>query len=396
MSKKLAINSLASEKQTVYRFVLLYTLFSVTILAFTAFIHFKSQKESMLAHKRITLQEWSNELIVRLKKLHIDLDKTNVYPRDERFESAIFDSDGVEIFATDNNFDTELDKVIYEENNLIYFIREPESYYLGAKYIILQIKDDGLWLKTLLKNASFYAFFLVLFVAFMGYFLLRLLISPMKNAMFLLDSFIKDTTHELNTPISAILINIETLEDESFSPKIQKKLERIKIAAKTISNLYEDLTYALLNNKLQSKNELLDIAQIAKERVEYFSSMANMKHIELSIEIKNHFYFEMDCAKLTKLIDNLISNAIKYNKPSGYVKVLIEDKSIIVIDNGIGIQKENLKKAFERYSRFDTSKGGFGIGLSIVKMIASEYHLHLELDSKENLGTTIKVNFNII
>lgn len=347
----------------------------------------------MLANKRIELQEWSNRLINELKIVHRNFKPNIKYPRNQKFESAIYDSEGKQIFTTTQNFVADLQKVVYKEGDFIYFIREPESYYLGAKYVILQIPDDKIWLQKTMTNIGIYGFFLLFFVIIMGYFLLKLLISPMKQAIYLLDRFIKDTTHELNTPVSAILTNIELLENEPFSPKVEKKIDRIKIAAKTISNLYSDLTYALLHNKLPSNDEQIQLTSLLQERIQYFMPMAKSKKISLDFQSHHDPMLFIDRAKCTKMIDNLFSNAIKYNKLGGNITVTLEKNSLSIKDSGLGIKQEHIDKIFTRYSRFENVSGGFGIGLSIVKMIADEYGITVEVESKEGVGTTMSLHW---
>jgi two-component system OmpR family sensor kinase len=97
--------------------------------------------------------------------------------------------------------------------------------------------------------------------------------------------------------------------------------------------------------------------------------------------------------KITKLIDNILSNAIKYNKIAGFIKIYLDDNFLSIEDSGKGIEKENLKTLFERYSRFDKSVGGFGIGLNIVSLIAKEYNLKIDIKSEINIGTTVEIRW---
>ena len=84
----------------------------------------------MLQDKRQTLQNYSNDQISSLKELHINIDKSNIYPRDDKFNSAIFDSSKKLIFTTLTMNDVNLDEVIYLKDGYIHLIKEPESYYL--------------------------------------------------------------------------------------------------------------------------------------------------------------------------------------------------------------------------------------------------------------------------
>ncbi len=211
----------------------------------------------------------------------------------------------------------------------------------------------------------------------------------MRDTLLLLDRFIKDTTHELNTPVSAILANVETIDKDGCSEKNLRKIKRINIAAKTISNIYQDLTYLILNHKLQKKDENVDVSRILKERCDYFQEIAKTKKIKFIQHIEDGIYIYIDKNRLIKLIDNLISNAIKYNKIAGEIKITLKNGYLSIKDSGIGIKNEKLSEIFQRYKRFNSSSGGFGIGLNIVWMIANEYNLKIEVDSKEGEYTEV-------
>jgi len=381
-----------SEKQTLYRIATLYLLLSIVIIFGFSFMYYNAQKELMLQEKKATLQRDTKELLLGLKHLHINFDKTQVYPRSKAYESAIFDSDKKQIFATTPT-QLQLDKILYLQDGMITLESIPESYYLGAKYVIVKIKDDGLWYKKTKKELLLFNLLALSVMFVIGYILLRLFLKPMRDAMHLLDRFIKDTTHELNTPVSTIVTNIEMIDKEKLDAQTLKKINRIDVGAKTISNIYQDLTYLTLGNKIVTNDELLDVGHLLQERVDYFTSLAGAKKVSLDLEIIKDGDLFIDRAKLSKLVDNLLSNAIKYNKMHGYVHVILEENEIVVADGGIGIAKENIKKMQERYARFSHVSGGFGLGLNIVSSIAQEYKLSIEIDSKEFEWTKVSVKW---
>lgn len=96
---------------------------------------------------------------------------------------------------------------------------------------------------------------------------------------------------------------------------------------------------------------------------------------------------------MIKLFDNILSNAIKYNKIGGTIHINLQTDAIEIYDSGKGIEEEKIASIFERYSRFDKTVGGFGIGLNIVAFIAKEYHLHVSVNSKINEGTVVKISW---
>ncbi|WP_228283287.1 sensor histidine kinase [Aliarcobacter butzleri] len=398
MKKLLALRNLdidltKSETRTLLGFSLLYSFLVLVILCVMFFLYYQFQKDLMLQEKRQILQTYSNSLISNLKELHINIDKDNIYPRDEKYKSAIYDSDKKKIFSTLQSQTVKLDDVIYLKNDKIHFIKEPESYYLGSKYVIVEIPDDHIWFENI-KYKMIVGFLLAfLFMIFVGYFISKLFLKPMRDALHLLDRFIKDTTHELNTPVTAIITNIETIDKSLLDDKTLRKINRIEIGAKTISNIYEDLTFVTLNNQIISNNENINLSNILRQRVDFFLSIANMKKIRFETNIKDNVFIFCDIKKISKLIDNLLSNAIKYNKNSGFIKVILAKNSMIIEDSGKGMSSENLENLFDRYQRFDKSVGGFGIGLNIVSLIAKEYDFKIDVTSQLGVGTKVKVRW---
>jgi len=388
------INLRQSEKKTLVAFFILYSFFTVLLLLFFAIYYYNTQKDLMLQSKREGLSALASEQIEKLKVLHVNFEKTKIYPRDMRFKSAIYDSTYHKIFSLlDADAKVDLNQDIYTRGDEIFFIKEPEYYYLGAKYVVIEVKDNGVWKQAVYKNLTLYGVIFLSFMLLIGYFLMYLILRPMREAISLLDRFIKDTTHELNTPVSTILSNIELSENTHLDEKLQKRLARIKIAARTISNLYQDLIFLTLENKIISKNESIDLYTLILERLEYVSLFLKSKKIQTKTNLREHVFIEADRNKIVKLIDNLISNAIKYNKINGTLEIFLDAHYLTIKNSGRGIAKEKLSQIFKRYERADKSVGGFGIGLSIVSKIVAEYHFEIKIDSKVNEYTEVQLSW---
>ncbi len=386
-------NLLSSEKRTLFSFLVLYTLFTVTLLSILGAIYYNFQKDLMLQKNRIKLSQLASEQIAKLKHLHVNFDRKRVYPRDKRFQSAIYDSSRVEIFSTFNSRDIDLNEVIYTQDDMIYFIKEPESYYLGTKYLVLETPISSSWAVPVFNKLAIYGVVIFSVMTIFGYFLLRLLLKPMREAIELLDRFIKDTTHELNTPVNAIMSNIEMIDTASLDEKLAKKIKRIDIGARTVSNLYQDLTYLVLAHKLVSYDEDISLKELIEERIEYFYLFCESKKLTVSFTCKDKPSLHADRKKITKLIDNLFSNAIKYNRVKGKIEIELAKNYFEILDSGRGIKESKIQEMFQRYARADESVGGFGIGLSIVYMIACEYSLHVEIKSQYKEWTKVRVSW---
>ena len=362
------------------------------ILLLLGIFYYKSQEELMFSNKRIELSNYANEQVKELKLLHHYFPSRTEYPRSYNFRSAIYDIERVKIFSTLKNSDVNFDKEIYRRGDTIQFVKYLDDYYLGAKYLFLEVDEDKAWYNQTITNIVILGIVTLMIMAIFGLFFVNILLRPMKNSIMLLDNFIKDTTHELNTPISAILANVEMMDTDVMMEKNKKKLHRINIAAKTVSHLYQDLTFLTLNHNKQSKDEWIDLKQLFEDRVEYFTMLAGSKKVTFTLDLEESSIY-MDVIKMTRLIDNLISNAIKYNKRSGSITIVLRKEYFVVKDSGIGIEASKVSAIFERYSRFNNTEGGFGIGLNIVKSIIDEYKLKISVSSILGEGTDIRVDF---
>ena len=115
--------------------------------------------------------------------------------------------------------------------------------------------------------------------------------------------------------------------------------------------------------------------------------------MKIEVTIDENVTLEIDKNDLTRLVDNLISNAIKYNKQEGLLKLSLTQEFLSVRDTGVGIQKKDLDTIVCRFKRANKSEGGFGIGLDIVNQIVESYGFTLDIHSKLNQGTEVVVRW---
>ena len=143
----------------------------------------------------------------------------------------------------------------------------------------------------------------------------------------------------------------------------------------------------------------LSLFETIQDILTSFQRDIEQKGINVEIEKKEDFKVKMNTMDLYHLISNLVSNAIKYNKQNGKIKITIQKPFFLISDTGIGIPYAEQSRIFERFYRVDKAKskelGGTGLGLAIVKHIVNNYDLTLELESKENEGTTFKIGWKI-
>ena len=383
---------LKSEKSSFLRFLALYVTMITLLIVLTSLFYYQTQEKLFLAQQRATLTKYAYIQTKRLKVLHHYFYERKTYPRDERFKSAIYDIEFKKIFSLLENENVRFDEGIYIDKNVIHFVKSLDVYFLGAKYLVLEIKHDGMWRDEIWQTIIGYG--LLAFVLFMlfGLYLAKLFLRPMRNSIMLLDRFIKDTTHELNTPLSAILANIEMMDTSVMVEKNRKKLTRINIAAKTVSTLYKDLTYLTLEQDRKNNDEEIRIKNEILDRIEYFDILVKSKNITMEHSLDDSTIV-MDRRKFVRVLDNLLSNAIKYNIRGGKIEIILLEDYLTISDTGIGIAEEKIPFMFDRYMRFDKSEGGFGVGLSIVKKIVDEYAMKIDVHSKEGVGTRMVLSW---
>lgn len=229
----------------------------------------------------------------------------------------------------------------------------------------------------------------VLMMGIVGYFLVRLSLRPLHQKIRDLDEFIKDTTHEINTPLSVLQMSIERMDQTKIPEEEKKKLRYIQISSKTIENIYHSLVYISFENpKQEAKN--IGMEGLVRERLDFFSFLFEQKCIRV-IKTLSPAEMMIDRKAITLVLDNLLSNAYKYTPKGGEVQIFLgEDEKgplLAIQDNGYGIKAKDLEKIFNRYERLERSGGGFGLGLSIVKKICDEFEIILEVKSEYQKGS---------
>ncbi len=203
---------------------------------------------------------------------------------------------------------------------------------------------------------------------------------PMKEALYLLENFLKDLIHDLNTPATSILLNSKLLRKRGNFDEI----ERIELSAKSIASLYKNLEF--INHKEIITGEILSLENIVNEKVEILKKL--YPKIQFNINIKDTL-IKSNKNGLERIIDNLLTNACKYNKKNGEVNILNEENKLIIEDSGIGIK--NINKVFQRY--YKENANGLGIGMSIVKQLCLALNIKIYIQSTLGKGTKIVLTF---
>lgn len=209
-----------------------------------------------------------------------------------------------------------------------------------------------------------------------------------KYAQNLLDSqkqFLKHAVHETNTPLSIIMGNIEMFEIEHGK---NKYLSNIEIAMKNVSSIYDDLSYLIKKNQLHEAYHEINLVDFVRSRIDFFSKAAIKFKSKFILKCeKEEIIINFNETKLQRIVDNNLTNAIKYtlNNEAILVSLKIINKDCDLIIESRSKQILDQQKIFEEYYREKNSEQeGFGLGLNLVKRICSEENVGIKLQSGED------------
>lgn len=384
----MVIDLTASEKSTFLRFLFLYLGSSFILVIMLAFFYFQNEKTLYYDLTKSNMQNEVSKISSKIIFAHMtnnEFDKDYLLKTND-YKISFYNENKEKIFG---NLDDEIDftKTIMDYKKHFILIDSSTLGHLGVYYIAIKENLFYEQISKLKMNIVFIFLLIYSFIAIIGFYLAKLFLKPIKDERIKLNNFIKDTTHELNTPISAILMSTETTNLN------EKQIQRIRLSAKRISEIYEDLTYVFLQNK-QNKNtlEIVDLKNLIIEQLEYFTPLASKKSIDIKLQLEP-FEYKINKDDFIRLFNNLISNAIKYNKIAGTIEITLKNNELIIKDTGIGISKDKLKDIYKRYYRATNEQGGFGIGLSIVNQICNNYNIKIEVNSQLKQGTTFTLKF---
>jgi len=254
-----------------------------------------------------------------------------------------------------------------------------EKYYTKVSYPLSSFHKDI----DLIKEKKVQEITQSLIVAFIVSILFSLYaLFPLKQSLEMTNEFIKDILHDFNTPISTIRLNLDLLPGENTKAKT-----RIASAVNTILNLQKNLKDYI--DEDLGEVEVFDMKTLLEERVETLSG--SYPNIRCSVQMEPlHVRTYKDA--MVRILDNILSNACKYNKPDGEVSVSLDGTLLAIEDSGIGIKHP--KRVFDRFYK-ETSRG-LGIGLHIVNKLSKKMHIKITAESTLGKGSVFKLDLSKI
>ncbi|QOP43784.1 HAMP domain-containing histidine kinase [Sulfurimonas sediminis] len=371
------------------KYALIYTFLVSGILLTPLFFYLVYMKNIHSIQNELFLKEKSLLVVKAMEEFNQD-DEYFEYPRFKTFQSGLYDEGFHPIFTLiDTPINYFKEGYYLEGNNAYLIVTLPKERYFGARYLVLK---NEISFAPVYEKVFIILFTIVVFVFILSLFFLGSFAKPFQRINKQLDNFIKDSMHEINTPLSIINVNIDLYNRKHEQ---NKYMQRMKAAAKVLSNIYNDMDYLIKYERLHHEKKDIDLAEFLKERIEYFNEVAKMKNIQINASVQECKTVYMNDKELQRLIDNNISNAIKYSYENSNIDITLykenEKCCLSFKDYGVGIEK--VEKIFSRYYREDSSKGGFGIGLNIVKAIIDKENIELKIESLPKQGSLFIYTF---
>jgi len=212
-----------------------------------------------------------------------------------------------------------------------------------------------------------------------------------------LDRFVYSVSHDLRSPLTSILGLLSFIETESKETDTVKHAELIRTSINRLDDFIRNILNYSRNNRTGLEVEKIPVDKMVHDVVDSFQSMIEAKGIRYEIEINENQPFYTDRLRFNTILENLVSNAIKYHtkeKSDRYIKIsgYSDDQNLhlTIADNGIGIDPVYHQKIYEMFFRL-SGKGGSGIGLYIVKDTIEILQGTIEIQSAEGIGTTFNI-----
>lgn len=371
------------------RYILAQALILILIVSIPLHFYIESELENSDFKDGAELQLYAQKVANKIYKFSNSSEKEFYFPRSNIFISAIYNKNGSVIFSLfQNQIDIPSTNTFVVDSQRYLKVKLKENVF-GASTLMVAKKITH---AKMIQNIFAILMVIAFLVLLASFFIIKQSLEPYKKFNQYLETFIKDAMHELKTPIGVILLNLDGLDSIYENNKM---IKRAKSALKNMVVVYEDLEFFVRKNVAEHPKIDIDISKLCQERVEFFMDLLNSKEIKIVQNIEDDLHVNFSQLELSRVIDNTLSNAIKYSKNKTKIEITLKQEKqnivLIIKDEGKGI--EDTKKIFDRYYRGDKISGGFGIGLSIVKNICDKNGVHVDVHSSLQKGSSFLFYF---
>ena len=388
VQKDTVLNS--GERKSFYSFLLLYIISSFAFIALSAYWYFTAQVNMLESNDYYKHQHTADRISSEIIAAHMSGNRDYTPLKEKDTTLAFIDINNKLVYGelTEDFFPTKAEYFAQGEHCIL--VSQAPQEHLGIKYIVVQSKVLFDVLTALKQSVMVVMFFGTIIMSLLAFILSKLFMKPIHLHIQHIEDFIHDTTHELNTPITALSMSVSrALKKKSYDEKI---LKNISISTKQLFDIYRSLTYLNFTSK-SKETTVVNVKTILEKSVVYYKELSESKGIEIELDVED-FNFRIDKSKLSMLFGNLINNAIKYSMPQSKIELSLKEGVFTIKDYGIGIKEDKIDNIFQKYNRQTEYAGGFGIGLSIVKKICDEYNIDIAVYSKMDEGTRFELTFS--
>lgn len=236
-----------------------------------------------------------------------------------------------------------------------------------------------------------------------GYWLSLLLarrtLEPIERSIEQQAQFVSDASHELRTPLTALMTTNEvalrkkTLDEKKVRVVFQRNIDEVEKLRELTDNL---LQLTQVDNQ-QIEKQAIDMAKLVRDTVDRYQPVADKKQVVLDMQVPSVTRV-VAVAAVTQILGTLIDNAIKYSPLGSTVVIRLDGQTLSVVDQGIGIAKQDQEKIFNRFYRSDEARtrghgSGYGLGLAIARAVADKNGYQLSVKSEPDQGSTFSLHF---
>lgn len=377
-----------TERRGFIYFLSLYLVSSFALLALSGWWYYSAQKqmiEKMVFYKLQNIADTVNTLLVKTQMNGQPFAMPKI---PEGCAVTLIDAHKQRVSGPPIPPHLNLSQKYFRDNRSEWLISQGALGHHDVVYTVVQstmIRDE---LGRLRVKVLSVGMLMAMTIAVIGTLLCRIFRRPVALRMQAMDRFIKDTAHELNTPITALRLTAQRAIGKGECDA--RLMRNISVSTKQLYEIYSSLLF--LSFEQPRNDEPLDLAEIAAQSKAFFDEIAASKAMTIAADLEPTEVV-MDRAGAMKLIGNLLDNAIKYSSRGSTVALSLHDRRLQVRDEGIGIDSEQIGEIFKRFQRANDYAGGFGIGLSIVADICRTYGIAIAVDSRPNQGSTFSLTF---
>jgi len=374
-------------RRSFYSFLTLYLLSSFIFLSLASYWFYTAQVSTEMNSNYYKMSNVSNKVSSNVIYAHM-------MKRD--FKLQAYDGSSVALFDANKKLkyglainEIDFEQTYYVSGNTFTHVSKNTTGHLGIEYVVVQSNECVANVMKLKNGIIFIAIMVAMVIVVIAVFLSYMFLKPIKEKMQEIEEFVKDATHELNTPITALLMSASRAKEKKVYD--EKIIQNISISSKQLYDIYSSLSFLSFDNASEAAQEL-QFDEVVANSIKHFDELLQKKRIKLTLH-SQPCTLNMAPTKAKMLVNNLLSNAIKYSHPNTKIEIWVKKESFRIKDEGIGIEKEKLDSIFQRFTRANSYAGGFGVGLNIVENVLKEYDYAIEIDSTPGVGTSVTLEF---